>query len=297
VADQAMEPAPPTISVILCTHNGARHICEQVDAVLGQEGDIPFELVVVDNDSTDGTASLVRAHVGDDPRVRIVTATERHRLGYARNVGANAARAELITFVDDDDRVGPGWLAALAADLESHPVVAMRLILDEINDPVAAQSRGHRQVHGIDHFGGIPVASFIALPKAMFLGAGGNDELLPSAEDVDFAIRLYETYGIEPHWCPDATYHYRLRPDPESAFRQGLSYGKAMPTVYRRWRHHCPQPTTRRDAVAALRDSLRLLVMTPLVARDPKRRIRWSYRSGIRLGRVIGSVRARIVYL
>lgn len=287
----------PDVSVILCTHNGAASILDQVDAVLAQETDRSFELVVVDNDSSDGTGDLVRSHTGGDQRVRVIRATERRRLGYARNAGAAAARSDLITFVDDDDRVGEGWLQALAEGLDESPIVAMRLILDEINEPAAAQSRGHRQVYGIDDFYGIPVASFIALPRELFFGAGGNDEDLPSAEDVDFAVRLFQTYGITPTWCPDATYHYRLRPDPRSAYRQGVSYGKAMPTVYRRWRNHCPRPVSTRDTVAALRDIVRLAAMTPLALRDDAREMRWAYRSGIRVGRLRGSLRERVLYL
>lgn len=287
----------PDLSVILCTHNGSATILDQVDAVLSQHWDRPFELVVVDNDSTDGVADLVTAHTAGDDRVRVVPAPGRRRLGHAHNVGAEAARGRWITFVDDDDRVGPGWMAALGRALEDHPVVAMRLVLDEINGPVACSVRSHPQVRGVERFCGMPVASMIALSRDLFLAAGGNDEDLTSAEDVDFALRLFQATGVAPHWCEGAVYHYRLRDDPRRSFRQGLSYGRAMPVVYRRWRHHDPAADTAAQARRAVVEWVRLVAMSPLCLVSRRRRLRWAFRGGLRLGRAVGSVRERVVFL
>src|SRR4051812_33531694 len=103
-------PDVPDVTVVLPVFNGERTIADELEAVLGQQSEFSFELVVVDNDSTDGTAALVDALSERDSRVRRVVAPAQHNLSYVRNVGVAAARGRFVLFCDDDDIVAPGWL-------------------------------------------------------------------------------------------------------------------------------------------------------------------------------------------
>ena len=79
-----------------------RLIVEQLDSLVGQIGAPAFEVIVVDNGSTDAT-SAVAGEYADRLALHVLSATERASAPYARNVGARTARGEFVVFVDGDD--------------------------------------------------------------------------------------------------------------------------------------------------------------------------------------------------
>jgi glycosyltransferase involved in cell wall biosynthesis len=95
----------PRISVVICSHNGAATLGRTLDHV--RRLDYPeYEVLVVDEGSTDGTVAVAREH-GVRP---ILAAT-----GRAREAGAAEATGELVVYLDADACPEPGWLTALAA--------------------------------------------------------------------------------------------------------------------------------------------------------------------------------------
>jgi glycosyltransferase involved in cell wall biosynthesis len=116
---------PPAISVVICTYNRADLLRAAIDHVLRQaDPDTPpFELLVVDNNSTDGTREIVEHAGARDSRVRYIV-EPRQGLSHARNAGIAAARAPILTFTDDDVRVGPGWVAAISRAFARYPGVS-----------------------------------------------------------------------------------------------------------------------------------------------------------------------------
>lgn len=96
-----------TFSIIIPTYNRADHIGNAIQSVLGQ--DYPgFELIIVDDGSTDNTEMIVNGF--DDPRVRYVKTTNRER-GAARNTGIDLSGGEYISFLDSDDIFYPTALS------------------------------------------------------------------------------------------------------------------------------------------------------------------------------------------
>ena len=102
----------PELSVVIPVRDAAATIEDQIDALLGQEWDRPWELVVVDNGSHDATQTIVERYADRDDRVRLVDASDRPGVAHCRNVGIRAARADAIAMCDADDVVAPGWLRA-----------------------------------------------------------------------------------------------------------------------------------------------------------------------------------------
>ncbi|MCA1581403.1 MAG: glycosyltransferase [Acidobacteria bacterium] len=98
-----MDTAPPRVSVVLTTHNRSRWMSEALASVLNQTWR-DFEVLVVDDASTDDTREVVRAV--DDPRVRYLRNERNLRLPASRNRGIREARGEWVAFLDDDD----AWL-------------------------------------------------------------------------------------------------------------------------------------------------------------------------------------------
>lgn len=99
------------VSVVIPTFNRREDVLDAVRSVLAQ--DYPhFEVVLVDNNSTDGTAEAVQALARDDPRLRYCF--ERvPGVGAAHNRGAREAQGELVAFLDDDEIAPPQWLSTL----------------------------------------------------------------------------------------------------------------------------------------------------------------------------------------
>jgi len=106
----------PRVSIILPTFNRGDVIRRAIDSVLGQSF-TDWELVIVDDGSSDGTAEAVS---GIDPRI-VVVRQENAGVYVARNTGLAKARGRWITFLDSDDDWTPGHLELSAGFLEHHP--------------------------------------------------------------------------------------------------------------------------------------------------------------------------------
>jgi glycosyltransferase involved in cell wall biosynthesis len=111
----------PTLSIILPTYNRVALLRPAVAALLRQTAPSDsYEIVVVDNNSSDGTSDAV-TEIGD-PRLRVIR-EPRQGLSYARNAGLEAARAPIVAFTDDDVEVAPAWVETIVAALNANPQV------------------------------------------------------------------------------------------------------------------------------------------------------------------------------
>ncbi len=120
-AAAAAPAGDPAVSVVISTYNRGELLADAIRSVLAQEpGGPTFELVVVDNNSTDGTRALVDALAREDARVRYVF-EGRQGVSYGRNAGVAAARAPIVAFTDDDVRARPDWTRAIARAFAEHP--------------------------------------------------------------------------------------------------------------------------------------------------------------------------------
>jgi len=106
------------VSVVIPTYNRSALLRDAVNSVLGQDTRIPFEIIIVDNNSQDDTADVVRSIT--DPRVRYVLEREQGN-AHARNRGVVEATAAVIAFIDDDVTVASDWLTSLKQALDSRP--------------------------------------------------------------------------------------------------------------------------------------------------------------------------------
>ena len=106
-------------SVVICSYNRREHVVAAVQSVLGQTlAADRYEVIVVDNCSTDGTADAIEALVG--PHVRYLY-EERLGLATARNTGWRAARGTYVAFLDDDARAEATWLETAQGLIEANP--------------------------------------------------------------------------------------------------------------------------------------------------------------------------------
>jgi glycosyltransferase involved in cell wall biosynthesis len=193
---------PPEVSIIVPTRNRRELLALTLRSVLRQES-VNFEVVVVDDGSSDGTSDWIRA-LGD-PRLHVIRHESSRGVSVARNNGVTHARAEHIAFLDDDDLWAPDKLALqLQAARESgrvwgyvgHANVNMRYRVTGGGPPLDPDTLIAR----LPHSNVVPVGcSGVLVMKDAFLAAGQFDPQLSPLADWDLWIRLARIgppYGV-----------------------------------------------------------------------------------------------------
>jgi glycosyltransferase involved in cell wall biosynthesis len=296
VATDSAMPTP-RVSVVLPVLNGAATLPQQLQALAGQTYPDRWELVVADNGSTDETVTVVGEWTNRLPCLRLVDASQRMSTNYARNVGAAAARGELLTFCDADDVATPGWLAAMVAALGRYDLVGGRLDDEALNDPV---SRAWRVRPGAD---GLPSAlSFRPYATSANLGVraevlralgGWNEEFVRGGTEVEFCWRA-QLAGYRLGYAPDAVMQYRYRTTRWAFAYQLYRYGRAEAQLFRAFRDlGAPRPSVYR----ACRAWAWTLVHLSYLLRSRTHQGRWLRTAAFRVGRLDGSVRFRTLCL
>lgn len=110
----------PLVSIILATYNECENIDEILDGIFGHVRE-PVEIIVVDDDSPDGTWKLVEER--NDPRIRLVRRIDTRGLATAINRGIIESRGEIVGWMDADMSMNPAYLPEMLARLESCDVV------------------------------------------------------------------------------------------------------------------------------------------------------------------------------
>jgi len=185
----------PDVSVVVATYNRAARLPRAIASALAQEG-ARFELIVVDDASTDGTQAYLASLA--DPRIRVIAAPRNLGPAGARNLGLAAARAEVVAFLDSDDAYRPGRLAVPLATLTAEPdlvCVLSAAVKFDREVPREARIPAVRLAPAAFAWGLtadlIPVeATSITVRRAPALAVGGFCERLRLTEDREFLIRL-----------------------------------------------------------------------------------------------------------
>jgi len=117
---EAQGSADRDLTVVLCTYNRADRLRPALDALLAQTGDVDYEVIVVDNNSTDATASVVSEAAARAPGRLRYAFEGRQGLSHARNCGIALAHGHIVAFTDDDVRVDEGWAAQIVRAFQAN---------------------------------------------------------------------------------------------------------------------------------------------------------------------------------
>lgn len=102
----------PRVSIVTVAYNAEPYIAQAIDSVL-QQTESDFEMIVVDNASSDGTRAVVEDYAYRDPRVRLMSSSRNFGAGHGRNVGIHAATGDWVAILDADDWFHPDRLQTL----------------------------------------------------------------------------------------------------------------------------------------------------------------------------------------
>ncbi len=187
----------PSVSVLMPVYNGAEYVAKAIDSVLAQTL-TDFELVVVDDGSTDDTARVLASYA-QDQRVRVVHHETNGGLVASLNDGLQACRAELVARLDADDMSMPTRLQRQKEVFDTNPAVVLCAtayvrflpsgqVLREGRPPLThgglamAMFTGNRLCH-----------SSVMFRRSAVVALGGYDPAWFPVEDYDLWIRLMET--------------------------------------------------------------------------------------------------------
>ena len=188
----------PRVSIILPVHNRADVLPRAIRSVIEQELR-DFELIVIDDGSTDNSAEIAQSF--KDDRIRVIRLDRNRGGNVARNEGIGAAQAPLIAFLDSDDRYLPGKLAFVVGEFERRP--GLDLLVDsfiKVQPPGASKPEVVRKNPRIDGREPFRTALFtrllwkatpaITVKRDAAVKAGLFDETLRRLQDFDFLIRV-----------------------------------------------------------------------------------------------------------
>ena len=224
----------PRVSVVVCSCNGARTIDETLTA-LGRLNYQNYEVLVVDDGSTDDTASIAQQH-----GFRLIQ-TENKGLSNARNLGMQAATGELIAYIDDDAYPDPDWLRYLAALFKRSdhagiggPNIAPRddgLIADCVANAPGGPVHVLLSDEVAEHIPGCNLAFRLDLLREI---GGFDSRFRVAGDDVDICWRIQErgwTLGFSP---AAVVWHHRRR-SVGAYWRQQKGYAHAESLLAHKW--------------------------------------------------------------
>jgi glycosyltransferase involved in cell wall biosynthesis len=236
----------PTVSVITPAYNAGMYLAETIRSVLAQTfGD--FEMIIVDDGSSDDTAEVASRFAETDPRI-LVIAQPNAGVSRARNTALAASRAPLMALLDSDDVWFPTYLEQQLQILREVPTAAV-VSSNAINLGGPSDGTPLRPVppglHRISLQTLIEVEDSVCIMsvfrREVLHGVGGFDPTVDCSEDYDFWLRTAAA-GFEILFNGTPLAFYRRRPDSASADEGRML--TSIATVLRKTRDRVPDKTS-----------------------------------------------------
>ena len=252
-------PRRPAVTVILPTYNRAHILPRALQSALSQTFD-DFELLVIDDGSTDATADVVGGY--SDPRVRYLRQPLNAGVSAARNRGLREARADLIALLDSDDEWLPEKLTLQVRRFGEVPS-RVGLMYGAVEDddgtgrrvvtPGGVRGDVYREllltnvIHG---------TSGVMIRRSVVAAIGFFDEDIPAIEDYDYWVRLARFFEVEYLDAPLSRYH-----DARTADRKSLDLRANLDARWWFYRKHAAEMRRAGVAHLFLRESIRRMVI------------------------------------
>ena len=291
--DYPMKNSNVELSVIVPCLNEAKYIRTQLMALAKQDWSEPWEVIVSDNGSTDGSQEIVEQHRDILPQIRLVDSSDCRGQAHALNVGVQAAYSEALAFCDCNDEVALGWVRAMGEALRRYDFVAGPFDTTKLNPQWLYTSRGNPQKDGINKYRYPPYLSHagsgnMGVRRSIHEAVDGFDESMPGLFDTDYCFKI-QLGGTELHFVPDALLYVRYPETFRDTYRQARHYGKYNVVLYKRYRPKGMPRLSRKTGVFGW-----VLLFTKLRHIHNKSSwASWIRQFGWRLGRLEASIQHR----
>lgn len=210
----------PKISIVLPCHNGARFLSQSLDSILRQTSQ-DWELIIVNDCSTDATPQIAAEYAARDSRIRVLHNKTNRKLPGTLNVGFDDARGRYLTWTSDDNIAKDNWLETLEKYLDTHPdtdlVSANMDMIDETGRVYDIFRRDNTdKIRELAYKCNIGAAFMYRREIADKIGR--YDESMFCAEDYDYWVRIALAGRID--YIADNIYQYRENPQSLTATQQ-----------------------------------------------------------------------------
>jgi glycosyltransferase involved in cell wall biosynthesis len=198
--------ASALVSIVLPVYNGERYLREGLDSILAQN--YPhWELIVVDDCSTDATPEILRDYSAREPRIRIHRNEHNLKLPASLNVGFALSKGDILTWTSDDNLFLPQMIERLSEALAANPgvdfVYAAQEIIAEDGRSLWVQPSAPPET--LCHFN--IVNACFAYRRRVHTACGNYDDGLRLVEDWDYWLRVAARFEMLA--LPDCLYRYR----------------------------------------------------------------------------------------
>ncbi|MDD2335113.1 MAG: glycosyltransferase [Geobacteraceae bacterium] len=251
------------ISVIIPIYNGEEYISQAIESIMSQTFH-NFELIIIDDGSTDGTRLICEGYSIAHPDLIRYFYQNNKGVSAARNYGVRMAAGEFIAFLDGDDMADKNWLMNLMAGFTDEDIVvsAGKTTCCSFSDSLIQSILSQNSSFDEDFTDRSLVKEFMIccamFRKHAFEGVGGFDETLPyGSEDNDLTYRL-NLADKKIIYIADAVVHYRPRTTIRMLMRQRYLYGKSKILLYKK--HKLLQKNIAQDLIEFTQKSIKLLV-------------------------------------
>lgn len=230
------------ISVVLPTYNGARYLLESIESVLRQTTP-EWELIIVDDCSTDETPAIADAYARQDARIRVIHNAENQKLPRSLNIGFAAARGEYLTWTSDDNRYLPEALEKMRAYLAAHPEVPIVSARAYAIDATGARFQGAPFPDGLmpppdgaRMFCVNSMGACFLYRRAVASAVGGYDPTLFGCEDYDYWLRILEQ-APRLGTLPDVLYEYRWHAQSLTQTKRAMIWERLYALREKHWQY------------------------------------------------------------
>lgn len=220
----------PLVSIVLPTYNGSRYLENSIQSCLGQTY-WNWELIIIDDASTDSTLEIAEKYVAIDERIQYFRHETNKKLPGALNTGFGKAKGEYLTWTSDDNMFRPNALGEMVAFLQESPdvglVYADFTVIDE-------EGKEHERVDLLEpeNLAYINcVGACFLYRREVFKAIGNYSEDLFLAEDYDYWLRISQNFKIR--WYKKDLYLYRRHEASLSMQKQKLVNLAAEKTLVR----------------------------------------------------------------
>jgi glycosyltransferase involved in cell wall biosynthesis len=193
------------VSVVVPTYNRQDLLSKTLDTLLRQDcRSVRYEVIVVDNNSSDGTRAVAEAFTRQSPDVRYLF-EPRQGVSHARNTGIDAAQAPIVAFIDDDVEASPNWITRITEVLGDHPEIACvggrirprwsqpppSWLTPQFWGAVALQDKSETPHFDADHASSCFATANFVCRRSALEEVGGFSPLYVRDEDRDLQLRLW----------------------------------------------------------------------------------------------------------
>jgi len=235
----------PKVSAVICTYNRAQYLPQAIESVLAQSFQ-DFELIVVDDASTDNTQTLMEKYATNN-KVRYIKNNKNLGLGRNRVESTKEARGEYIAILDSDDYwVNVDKISKQVDFLDKNKKIGVvgtfgKIVddKDSIIGKIEYKTNNHdirKRILSYHQF----LHSSVLFRKEAFIKAGGYDDTLSPAEDFDLILKIGTRYEMAN--LSECTTHYRIHSENSSSKdrQKKLNHAKLHLKVIKKFKNDYP---------------------------------------------------------